>query len=220
MKMWNEDKHLCAGRHEVSERIRLKSWVPCSSGSLDQVQTISPLSLRSVPLHRNLFQGGSKDKSMVFRTFKLLFYCWKHLTAFQRTSQTKIIQLDYSFQWLEFFCFFSLQFHNDMMIYGGVLLQIAAMPWIIDVKFGKKGRTDAVRVREKQLDGRKEYHKESRMRRATAQPDPALHMNYNTRSYVRLGEKWGSFLLCCQLFEAAGGAQHADKCSTTGFIWK
>lgn len=31
-KMRRENKHLCAGRHEISERVRLKSWVLCSSG--------------------------------------------------------------------------------------------------------------------------------------------------------------------------------------------
>lgn len=56
------------------------------------------------------------------------------------------------------------------MVYGGVW-QIAAIPWIIDVRFGKKGRTNAVRVREKQLDGRKEFQLQGN---ATAQPDPAL----------------------------------------------
>lgn len=32
VKMWSENKHLCAGSHEISERYCLKSWVPLGLG--------------------------------------------------------------------------------------------------------------------------------------------------------------------------------------------
>lgn len=78
-----------------------------------------------------------------------------------------------------------------------------------------------MRAREKHLDGRTEYHfqgEEDEKGHSPARPRLTRIITRAVMSDLRKRE--GAPPLCCQLFEAAGGAQHADKCSTAGFIWR
>lgn len=78
-----------------------------------------------------------------------------------------------------------------------------------------------MRVRENQLDGRTECHFQGEENEKGHSPARPRLTRIITRAVMSdLRKREGAPPLCCQLFEAAGGAQHADKCSTAGFIWR